>query len=104
VGTQEVIESRTVFRIGSGATIEEKLIQHRLRWFDHVQRKPLEVPVCSGVLKWVDNVKAGRGRPKLTWDESVKSVSSKSSSLVVLFRFYPPILSHQGTPWLAAYM
>jgi len=30
------------------------------------------VPVHSGVLKWVDNVKRGRGRPKLTWDESVK--------------------------------
>jgi hypothetical protein len=28
--------------------------------------------VRSGVLKWADNVKSGRGRPKLTWDESVK--------------------------------
>ena len=26
----------------------------------------------SGVLERVDNVKRGRGRPKLTWDESVK--------------------------------
>ena len=25
-----------------------------------------------GVLERVDNVKRGRGRPKLTWDESVK--------------------------------
>jgi len=28
--------------------------------------------VRSGVLKRVDEVKRGRGRPKLTWDESVK--------------------------------
>jgi len=28
--------------------------------------------VRSGVLKSVDEVKRGRGRPKLTWDESVK--------------------------------
>jgi len=28
--------------------------------------------VCSGVLKRDDNVKRGRGRPNLTWDESVK--------------------------------
>ena len=28
--------------------------------------------VRSGVLEWFDNVKRGRGRPKLTWDESVK--------------------------------
>ena len=54
------------------AQIEEKLTQHRLRWFGHVQRRPPEAPVRNGVLEWVDNVKRGRGRPKLTWDESVK--------------------------------
>ena len=26
----------------------------------------------SGVLKQINNIKRGRGRPKLTWDESVK--------------------------------
>ncbi|KAG2658209.1 hypothetical protein PVAP13_1KG266040 [Panicum virgatum] len=54
------------------APIEEKLTQHRLRWFGHVQRRPPEAPVRNGVLERVDNVKRGRGRPKLTWDESVK--------------------------------
>jgi hypothetical protein len=54
------------------APIEEKLIQHRLRWFKHVQRRPPKASVRSGVLKRADNVKSGRGRPKLTWDESVK--------------------------------
>ncbi|KAG2662655.1 hypothetical protein PVAP13_1KG548451 [Panicum virgatum] len=54
------------------ALIEEKLTQHRLRWFGHVQRKPHEAPVRNGVLERVDNVNRGRGRPKLTWDESVK--------------------------------
>ena len=53
------------------APIEEKLTQHRLRWFGRVQRRAPKAPVCSGVLKRVDNVKRGRGRPKLTWDESV---------------------------------
>ena len=28
--------------------------------------------MCNGVLELVDNVKRGRGRPKLTWDELVK--------------------------------
>ena len=32
------------------APIEEKLVQHRLRWFDHVQRRPPEAPVYCGVL------------------------------------------------------
>jgi len=54
------------------APIEEKLTQHRLRWFGRVQRRAPKAPVCSGVLKRVDNVKRGRGRPKLTWDKSVK--------------------------------
>ena len=30
------------------------------------------MPVRNGVLERVDNVKRGRGRPKLTWDELVK--------------------------------
>jgi hypothetical protein len=54
------------------APIEEKLIQHRLRWFGHVQWRPPEAPVRSGVLKRDDNVKRGRGRPRLNWDETVK--------------------------------
>ena len=54
------------------APIEEKLIQHWLRWFGHVQRKSFVAPVRNEVLERVDNVKRGRGRPKLTCDESVK--------------------------------
>ena len=54
------------------APIEEKLVQHRLRWFGHIQRRPPEAPVHSGRLKRAENVKRGRGRPNLTWEESVK--------------------------------
>jgi hypothetical protein len=54
------------------APIEEKLVQHRLRWFGHIQRRPPEAPVHSGRLRRADNVKRGRGRPNLTWEESVK--------------------------------
>jgi len=54
------------------APIEEKLVQHRLRWFGHVQRRPPEAPVRSGILRRDSNMKRGRGRPKLTWEEAVK--------------------------------
>jgi hypothetical protein len=54
------------------APIEEKLIQHRLRWFGHVQRRPYEASVRSGVLERFVNIRRGRGRPKLTWDDAVK--------------------------------
>ena len=48
------------------APIEEKLVQHRLMWFGHVQMRPLEAPVHYGVLSQDTNVRRGRGRPKLT--------------------------------------
>ena len=54
------------------APIEEKLVQHHLRWFGHIQCRPPETPVHSGRLKRAENVKRGRGRPNLTWEESVK--------------------------------
>jgi hypothetical protein len=49
------------------APIKEKLVQYRLRWFGHVQRRPSEAPVHCGVLSQPNNVRRGRGRPKLTW-------------------------------------
>ena len=55
------------------APIEEKLVQHHLRWFGHIQHRHPEAPVHSGQLKRADNVKRGRGRPNLTWEETVKS-------------------------------
>jgi hypothetical protein len=54
------------------APIEEKLVQHRLRWLGHVQRRPSEAPVRCGVLSQANNVRRGRGRLKLTWREAIK--------------------------------
>jgi hypothetical protein len=54
------------------APVEEQLVQHRLRWFGHIQRRPTEAPVRSGVIRQSGNEKRGRERPNLTWEESVK--------------------------------
>jgi hypothetical protein len=52
VGIQEGIVRNEDIRDRVGvAPIEEKLVQHRLRWFGHVQRRPPEAPVRSGVRK-----------------------------------------------------
>ena len=48
------------------APIEEKLIQHRLRWFDHVQRRLSKAPVHCRVLSQANNIKRDRGGSKLT--------------------------------------
>jgi hypothetical protein len=39
--------------------IEEKIVQHQLRWFRHVQRRP-EAPVYSGILRCDSNEKRER--------------------------------------------
>ena len=54
------------------APIEEKLVQHRLGWFGHVQRRPPETSVRCGILSQDSNVKRGKGRPKLTWVKAIK--------------------------------
>jgi hypothetical protein len=56
------------------APVEEKLVQHHLRWFGHIQQRSADAPVCSGVIRRSDNEKRGRGRQNLTWEESVKRV------------------------------
>ena len=58
------------------APIEEKLVQHRLRWFGHVQRRPPEAPVHCGVLSQANKMRRGRGRPKLTWEDNKKIFES----------------------------
>jgi hypothetical protein len=52
--------------------IEENLIQHRLRWFVHVHWRPPEASVHRSIIRRDNNVKRGRGRPNLTWEEAIK--------------------------------
>jgi hypothetical protein len=34
-----------------GVAPVEKLVQHRLIWFGHMQRRPAETPICNGVVR-----------------------------------------------------
>jgi hypothetical protein len=52
--------------------VDEKLVQHRLRWSEHIQRMPAEAPIRKGVIRRTDNEKRRRGRPNLTWEEFMK--------------------------------
>ena len=42
------------------APIEEKIVQHRLRWFGHLQRRPPEAPVRTGIIRRIENTRRGR--------------------------------------------
>jgi hypothetical protein len=53
------------------APVEEKLVQHCLRWFGHMQQRSTEAPICNRVIRWTDNEKRDRGRPNLTREESM---------------------------------
>jgi hypothetical protein len=73
VATQEEIGSgmMTYVRLGV-APVEEKLMQHHLRWFGHMQRRTADAPIHNGVIRQIGNKKRDRGRPNLMWEESVK--------------------------------
>jgi hypothetical protein len=48
------------------ASLEEKLVQHQLRWFRYVQHRPLETPMCSWILR--DSNERGMGRTNLIYE------------------------------------
>ena len=58
------------------APIKEKFVQHRLRWYGQVQRRPPEAPVQCGILSQANNMRRGRGRPKLTLGDIKKIFES----------------------------
>jgi hypothetical protein len=43
-----------------------------LRWFGHIQWRPADTPIHSGVIRRTDNEMRGIERPNLIWEESVK--------------------------------
>jgi hypothetical protein len=54
------------------ASISNKIRDTHLRWFVHVQRRPIMVLVRKSLIMQVDNPLRGRGRPKMMLMEVVK--------------------------------
>ena len=54
------------------APIEEKMTEGRLRWFGHVQRRPIEALVRKVDQMVFNPIRRGRGRPKRTLGEIIK--------------------------------
>ena len=49
------------------ASIEEKMRENRLRWFDHMRRRPTDAPVRQVERINLGQVKRAQGRPKKIW-------------------------------------
>ena len=67
------------------APIVEKLVENRLRWFGHVERRPVGAVVRKVDQMEESHVKRGRGRPKKTIRETIRKdleVNELDSNLV----------------------
>ena len=53
-------------------TIGDKIRQTHLRWFGHVQCKPVTASVRKSLAMKVNSPPRGRGRPKRSWMDVVK--------------------------------
>ncbi|KAL6546097.1 hypothetical protein OROGR_009971 [Orobanche gracilis] len=55
------------------ASIEDKMMENRLRWFGHVRRRPVDAPVRR-LENWrTINIVKGRGRPKKIWIKLIEN-------------------------------
>ena len=61
------------------ASISDKIKKTHLRWFGHIQCRPLTMPVRKSSYMQVDGPPRGRRRPKKTWMEVVKIYLKKSN-------------------------
>ncbi|KAL6542551.1 hypothetical protein OROMI_024153 [Orobanche minor] len=55
------------------ASIEDKMMENRLRWFGHVRRRPVDAPVRMLESWGTNNIVKGRGRPKKTWIKLIEN-------------------------------
>jgi len=53
------------------APIVENLVENKLRWFGHVERRPVDVVVRRVDQMEENQVKRGRGRPRKTIRETI---------------------------------
>ncbi|KAL6550597.1 hypothetical protein OROMI_021085 [Orobanche minor] len=55
------------------ASIEDKMMENRLRWFGHVRRRPVDAPVRRLESWGTSNIVKGRDRPKKTWIKLIEN-------------------------------
>ncbi|XP_070008469.1 uncharacterized protein [Nicotiana sylvestris] len=54
------------------ASLEDKMRESRLRWFEHVKRRSIEPPIRRCERLAMASLKRDRGRPKKYWGEVIR--------------------------------
>ena len=55
------------------APLEDKMRETRLRWFGHIKKRSVSAPVRKYEVIHLSHCRRGRGCPKLSWNEVVRS-------------------------------
>ena len=53
-------------------SIKDKMTEARLGWFEHIRRKPMDVPVRRGETIVCFGQRSHRGRPRKSWREVIR--------------------------------
>jgi hypothetical protein len=69
---RDMIRNDTIRERVGVAPIVEKLVKNRLRWFVHVERRPVDAVVRRVDQMEESQVKRGRGRPRKTIRETIR--------------------------------
>ena len=62
---RDKIRNEQIRKMIEVSPIEKTIRENRLRWFGHIQRRPINTPVRKSDAIHINA--RGRGRPKLTW-------------------------------------
>ncbi|XP_019265841.1 PREDICTED: uncharacterized protein LOC109243371 [Nicotiana attenuata] len=54
------------------ASVDDKMREAKLRWFEHVRRRSLDAPVRRCELLALVGSRRGRGRPKKYWGDVIR--------------------------------
>ena len=66
------IRNERIHKMIEVAPIEEKMRENRLRWFDHIQRRPINALVRKSNDIHIEDNARGLGRPKIIWVKIIK--------------------------------
>jgi len=66
------ISNKVITDLVKVASIEDKMRETRLRWFDHVKRRSVDAPVRRCERINIPESKRGRGRPKKSLNEMIR--------------------------------